>query len=149
MEDTNVCLATIQQKFGTNVAKIVDLVSDDKSLLPSERKVYQIESAHTKNIQASRVKLADKYDNCLDLIENTPKGWTLERIQGYFLWSREVVNELVIDEKKQDLVCNYFQEALDKIFKSEFHFQGQKVPCIPKGDRHVLLQDYYDSLDKK
>ncbi len=145
VEDTKVPLAEIEKKFGQFVAKLVNEVTDDKSLPASERKKLQIVNAPKKSIGASHIKLADKLDNCVDLLKNPPEGWSLERIQAYFLWSRQVIRAIIAN----DYVTIFLKNKLEEVFASNFIFQGQTVPCIPQGDEEKLLAEYYTSLDKK
>lgn len=143
VEDCNKSNAEISALFGKIVAQYVDEVTDDKKLLPSERKKLQIINAPKKSIGASHVKLADKYDNCLDLMENIPEGWTVERVQAYFLWSRTVVRAITTETS----TALYLKKKLETVFASSFFINGELFPCIPKGDEDTLLNAYYASLD--
>lgn len=142
VEDCGVKLELIAEKFGDVVAEYVQEVTDDKSLPPSERKKLQIINAPKKSIGATHIKLADKLDNCWDLLENSPKGWTTERVQAYFLWSRAVVRQLPIG----DTVASNLKAKLESIFNSDF---STKHNCIPQGDETTILNAYYNSLDTK
>ena len=135
----------VQQEFGQEIANYVEEVTDDKSLSPSERKKLQIINAPTKSIGAAHIKLADKYDNCLDLTQNPPVGWSIERIQGYFLWSRTVVRAVAVNTE----VATELKSKLEIIFAGCFYVNGEKFNCIPDGDEQTLLQRYYASLDAK
>ena len=77
------------------------------------------------------------------MVENTPKGWTIERVQAYFLWSRAVVRAIRIDT----IVASELKRKLESIFSSDFIIEGQRLPCIPPGSEEILLQNYYKSLD--
>lgn len=144
IEDCKKTSAEISKEFGSVVSKYVDEVTDDKTLPASERKKLQIVNAPKKSVGASHVKLADKYDNCLDLKDNIPPGWTLERTQAYFLWSREVVRAI----RTEDTVSLYLKSKLDAIWSAEFIMNGKRYPCIPQCDEHAFLDAYYKSLDE-
>ncbi|XP_078480748.1 LOW QUALITY PROTEIN: guanosine-3',5'-bis(diphosphate) 3'-pyrophosphohydrolase MESH1-like [Lampetra planeri] len=94
VEDTDTTPAELEAKFGAIVARIVQEVTDDKSLPKQERKRLQVEHASHCSHQAKLVKLADKLYNLRDLNRCTPVGWTAERVQEYFVWSSEVVKGL-------------------------------------------------------
>ncbi|XP_054466402.1 guanosine-3',5'-bis(diphosphate) 3'-pyrophosphohydrolase MESH1 [Anoplopoma fimbria] len=94
VEDTDTSLEELEAKFGPVVARIVQEVTDDKSLNKQERKRQQVEHAPHCSRQAKLVKLADKLYNLRDLNRSTPAGWTAERVQEYFVWAREVVRGL-------------------------------------------------------
>ncbi|XP_075934738.1 guanosine-3',5'-bis(diphosphate) 3'-pyrophosphohydrolase MESH1 [Anarhichas minor] len=108
VEDTDTSLAELEATFGTIVARIVEEVTDDKSLPKHERKRQQVEHAAHCSCQAKLVKLADKLYNLRDLNRSTPAGWTAERVQEYFVWAREVVRGLrgtnsVLEQKLEEL----------------------------------------------
>ena len=66
-------------------------VTDDKLLPGPERKRLQIVNAPHKSFRAKLVKLADKLYNLRDLERGTPRGWTKQRAQEYFVWASQVV----------------------------------------------------------
>ncbi|XP_060910670.1 guanosine-3',5'-bis(diphosphate) 3'-pyrophosphohydrolase MESH1 [Labrus mixtus] len=110
VEDTDTSPAELEAKFGPIVARIVQEVTDDKSLPKHERKRQQVEHAAHCSCQAKLVKLADKLYNLRDLNRCTPVGWTAERVQEYFMWSSEVVKGL----KGTNLAL---EEKLEQLFK--------------------------------
>ncbi|KAM7015378.1 guanosine-3',5'-bis(diphosphate) 3'-pyrophosphohydrolase MESH1 [Tautogolabrus adspersus] len=110
VEDTDTSPAELEAKFGPIVARIVQEVTDDKSLPKHERKRQQVEHAAHCSRQAKLVKLADKLYNLRDLNRCTPVGWTGERVQEYFMWSSEVVKGL----KGTNLAL---EEKLEQLFK--------------------------------
>ncbi|XP_053171282.1 guanosine-3',5'-bis(diphosphate) 3'-pyrophosphohydrolase MESH1 [Scomber japonicus] len=108
VEDTDTTPAELEAKFGPVVARIVQEVTDDKSLPKLERKRQQVEHAAHSSRQAKLVKLADKLYNLRDLNRCTPVGWTSERVQEYFVWASEVVKGLkgtnsALEEKLEEL----------------------------------------------
>ena len=74
VEDTDTSLAELEAKFGPVVARIVQEVTDDKSLPKQERKRQQVEHAPHCSHQAKLVKLADKLYNLRDLNRCMPVG---------------------------------------------------------------------------
>ncbi|XP_010785226.1 guanosine-3',5'-bis(diphosphate) 3'-pyrophosphohydrolase MESH1 [Notothenia coriiceps] len=108
VEDTDTSFAELEAKFGPIVARIVQEVTDDKSLSKQERKRQQVEHAAHCSRQAKVVKLADKLYNLRDLNRCTPSGWTAERVQEYFVWASEVVKGLrgtnyALEERLEEL----------------------------------------------
>lgn len=94
VEDTKTTFLEIEEHFGLEIRRIVEEVTDDKTLPRMERKKKQIEHAPHCSHKAKLVKLADKLYNLRDLNRSTPKGWSSQRVQEYFQWSSEVVNGL-------------------------------------------------------
>uniref|UniRef100_A0A3Q2QXU9 Guanosine-3',5'-bis(diphosphate) 3'-pyrophosphohydrolase MESH1 n=1 Tax=Fundulus heteroclitus TaxID=8078 RepID=A0A3Q2QXU9_FUNHE len=108
VEDTDTTPEELEAKFGPNVARIVQEVTDDKGLPKQERKRLQVEHAPHCSRQAKLVKLADKLYNLRDLNTSTPVGWSAERVQEYFVWAAEVVKGLkgtnsVLEKKLEEL----------------------------------------------
>lgn len=112
VEDTETTFDEIEDAFGTDIRKIVEEVTDDKSLPKAERKRLQIEHALTSSREAKLVKLADKLYNLRDLQRCLPEGWTEERRQQYFIWARNVVKNLRGSNAA-------LEKELDNIFKKE------------------------------
>uniref|UniRef100_A0A8C7WWK7 HD domain containing 3 n=1 Tax=Oryzias sinensis TaxID=183150 RepID=A0A8C7WWK7_9TELE len=88
VEDTDTTPTELEAKFGPVVARIVQEVTDDKSLPKRERKRAQVEHAAQCSRQAKLVKLADKLYNLRDLNRCTPVGQSgfsshLERMNGF------------------------------------------------------------------
>jgi len=94
IEDTKTTADEIETEFGAEIARIVQELTDDKSLPPATRKRLQVEHAPSLSAGAKLVKLADKTCNLRDLAEHPPTEWPLERRQGYYDWAKEVVQGL-------------------------------------------------------
>ncbi|NXE69942.1 MESH1 pyrophosphohydrolase, partial [Calcarius ornatus] len=92
--DTDTTFSEIEERFGAEVRRVVEEVTDDKSLPKMERKRLQIERAPACSRRAKLVKLADKLHNLRDLNRCTPQGWSEERVQEYFRWAARVVSGL-------------------------------------------------------
>lgn len=84
VEDTETTFEEIEKHFGQKTRKIVEEVTDDKSLPKQERKRLQIVHAPKSSREAKLVKLADKLYNLRDLEKETPVGWSSERVDEYF-----------------------------------------------------------------
>ncbi|NXX31194.1 MESH1 pyrophosphohydrolase, partial [Nicator chloris] len=91
VEDTDTTFSEIEEWFGADVRRVVEEVTDDKTLPKMERKRLQIEHAPACSRRAKLVKLADKLYNLRDLNRCTPQGWSAERVQEYFRWAARVV----------------------------------------------------------
>ncbi|NWI40993.1 MESH1 pyrophosphohydrolase, partial [Picathartes gymnocephalus] len=94
VEDTDTTFSEIEEWFGVEVRRVVEEVTDDKTLPKMERKRLQIERAPLCSRRAKLVKLADKLHNLRDLNRCTPQGWSAERVQEYFRWAARVVSGL-------------------------------------------------------
>ena len=106
VEDTKTSLEQIRELFGEKVANIVAECTDNKKLDKVSRKKIQLEHARHISRGAKCVKLADKYSNCVGLLDNPPKHWSKEEIYGYAVWSFAIFQHLKgqvpsLDEKMQ------------------------------------------------
>ncbi|KAM6181035.1 LOW QUALITY PROTEIN: guanosine-3',5'-bis(diphosphate) 3'-pyrophosphohydrolase MESH1 [Erethizon dorsatum] len=110
VEDTDTTLDEVELHFGTQVRRLVEEVTDDKTLPKLERKRQQVEQAPHSSPGAKLVKLADKLYNLRDLNRCTPAGWSEHRVQEYFEWAAQVVKGL--QGTNQQL-----EEALKQLFK--------------------------------
>lgn len=94
IEDTETTIDEIAAAFGPEVAGVVAEVTDDKSLVKTERKRLQVEHAPHASPAAKLVKLADKICNLRDMLAAPPAGWSAERKRDYFDWAAAVVGGL-------------------------------------------------------
>lgn len=90
------------------------------------RKRAQVEHVPHISDRAKIVKLCDKLYNLRDLIANPIPGYTLQRIQGYCVWSRMVL------AGARGLNAALEKALDDEIFDAHFEFEGQQYPCCPK-----------------
>ncbi|XP_064373850.1 guanosine-3',5'-bis(diphosphate) 3'-pyrophosphohydrolase MESH1 isoform X1 [Dromaius novaehollandiae] len=72
VEDTDTTFSEIEERFGEEVRRVVEEVTDDKTLPKAERKRLQIEHAPGCSRRAKLVKLADKLHNLRDISRCTP-----------------------------------------------------------------------------
>jgi len=94
VEDTQTSLAEIKNKFGDQVASLVNEMTDDRSLAVEARKRLQVINAPNKSTGAAQIKLADKLYNLNDLLTNPPSDWTQARTDRYYEWAQSVVDRL-------------------------------------------------------
>jgi GTP diphosphokinase / guanosine-3',5'-bis(diphosphate) 3'-diphosphatase len=94
IEDQEVPRSVIAETFGEDVARLVEEVTDDKSLEKQERKRRQIEDAPKKSHRAKVLKLADKTSNLRAIAASPPPGWSVKRRLDYVKWARDVVRGL-------------------------------------------------------
>jgi len=90
IEDTNTNKEELELIFGKEVCKIVCECTDDKNLKKHERKQYQIDSAAAASLQAKKLKIADKICNMMDIKDDPPKNWSLDRKIDYLDWCEKV-----------------------------------------------------------
>nr|KAF6278841.1 HD domain containing 3 [Myotis myotis] len=110
VEDTDTTLDELELHFGAQVRRLVEEVTDDKTLPKLERKRLQVEHAPHSSPGAKLVKLADKLYNLRDLNRCTPEGWSEHRVQEYFEWAAQVVKGLQGTSRP-------LEEALQQLFK--------------------------------
>jgi (p)ppGpp synthase/HD superfamily hydrolase len=94
IEDQEVPCAVIAKAFGENVAKLVEEVTDDKTLEKQERKRLQIEHARERSVRAKLLKLADKTSNLRAIAASPPPDWSVKRRLEYVDWARRVSDGL-------------------------------------------------------
>lgn len=143
IEDTDTTESELVRVFGQPIASLVMELTDDKNLPAVERKRLQITNAAHKSSSASMIKMADKLSNCRDLCDCPPESWSLKRVQGYFVWSYSVINNLRCKEWNTKLYG-----IVDTFFKGTFHFDGKEYPILPKGDLSVELENYLELIAK-
>ncbi len=89
VEDTDTTFAELARHFGQSIADLVQELTDDKSLVKSERKRLQIEHAAAATPRAKQVKIADKICNVRDVAACAPPHWPMQRRVEYLRWSRQ------------------------------------------------------------
>lgn len=92
VEDTDTSLDELEARFGLEVRRVVEEVTDDKSLPRRERKRLQVARAPQRSNRAKQLKVADKSSNLLDIARRPPESWTLARKLEYFDWAERVVD---------------------------------------------------------
>ena len=114
IEDTDTTPEELETLFGSRVLKLVEEMSDDKSLPKQRRKELQVEHAPEVPEEVVPVKLADKIANCEDLLVSAPREWDLARICDYLDWADAVVERL---PRSNDLLYRFAKEIICKGFE--------------------------------
>jgi guanosine-3',5'-bis(diphosphate) 3'-pyrophosphohydrolase len=94
IEDTDTSPDELERQFGAEVRRVVEEVTDDKTLPKAERKRLQVEHAAHISHPARLVKLADKISNVRSVTLTPPSKWPLSRRQEYLDWTEQVVGGL-------------------------------------------------------
>lgn len=91
IEDTQTTGEELEARFGAEVRRLVEEVTDDKGLPKAERKRLQIEHAPHLSPKAKLIKIADKISNVRDVTHSPPTHWPHERRCEYLDWAEKVV----------------------------------------------------------
>jgi guanosine-3',5'-bis(diphosphate) 3'-pyrophosphohydrolase len=91
IEDTKTTGDELEQEFGPVVRRIVEEVTEDKTLPKKERKARQVSMAPRISVEAKLVKIADKTANTRDMVWHPPESWDQERREAYLRWTAEVI----------------------------------------------------------
>jgi len=134
IEDTKTTKDEIREKFGENIANIVEECSDNKSLEKVVRKKLQITHASQISTSAKLIKLADKYSNLEDLLSTPPVKWSIYEIYGYAIWCYAVYNNL-------KGVNKFLEDELLNIF-DKFGVAHMDINSI---EYKTLLENYYEN----
>lgn len=141
VEDTETPIGEIEAKFGPLVAALVAEVTDDKTKSQVERKRAQVEHITTISAAAAAIKLSDAIDNLMDLTASTPRGWSVQKVQGYMVWKATIADKIVGMHPHLDSV-------LSVIFAGKVTVDGVDYPAIPQEpDRATQLEAYYALLE--
>lgn len=131
VEDTETTLEELEDRFGLEVRRVVEEVTDDKSLPKRERKRLQVEYAPQRSNRAKQLKLADKSGNLLDIAHRPPEDWTRERKQEYFAWAEEVAEGCRGVNRALEA---YFDEALAAARRSAAEGHGPDGASVTETD---------------
>ena len=105
VEDTETTPVELEENFGRAVRKIVEEVTDDKSLPKQKRKALQVEHAPHASDAARQLKIADKICNIRDIADCPPAEWSQARKAEYLSWAADVVSG-----------CRGVNAALDAVY---------------------------------
>lgn len=111
LEDTDTSPEELKAEFGEKVCRLVEEVSDDKSLPKELRKKLQIQHAATLSPGAVLIKLGDKISNVVDVTKTPPNDWGPERRKDYLDWAEAVINNC---PKVNSALEQHFDEVLKK-----------------------------------
>ncbi len=142
LENTDTTEDELNEIFGEEITKIVVGCTNDKSLPIARRKQLQIEHAAKVDVAVCFVKTAVTIHSMRDLLNVLPKGWSLEHIQGYFVWGKALLSAIPVKDAR-------LVKAENEIYKQTITFEGKKYPVLPDCDHKEFLKKYYDLLSKK
>ena len=91
VEDSDTTASELSRYFGEPVSRLVQEVTDDKSLPKAKRKELQIEHAPNLSAGAVLIKLGDKIHNVSEIANDPPPHWPLERRVEYVSWAESVI----------------------------------------------------------
>ena len=91
LEDTDTTSDELAERFGERVRRLVEEVSDDRTLSRERRRAIQVEKAPELSHEAKLIKLADKICNVADVAHAPPVGWSRGRRLEYIEWTALVV----------------------------------------------------------
>ena len=111
LEDTETTPEELIDNFGERVCRLVQEVTDDKSLPKLERKQKQIDHAAELSEGAALIKLGDKISNVTDITNTPPISWDSKRCLEYFDWAEKVINNC---PKVNQALENHFAEVVRK-----------------------------------
>ena len=109
IEDTDTTAEELEIHFGPRVRRLVEAVTDDKSLPKPVRKQRQIDHAATLDPAAALIKVSDKIANLKDLMQSPPQGWSADRQRQYIDWAVAVVDQC--PTVHQALVDHFYETA--------------------------------------
>jgi len=101
VEDTEVTVEELEQRFGREVAEIVSELTDDMNLPYEERKRQQVAQAPKLSLKARKIRLADKASNLRDIF-SYPIDWSLEKKAAYLHNSEQVAERIKGDNPQLD-----------------------------------------------
>lgn len=93
LEDTDTTAEELEAVFGVRIRKLVEEVTDDKTLPKNARKQRQIDHAEHLSPDAVLIKLGDKITNVADVTHSPPSNWNLQRRKEYLDWAEAVVKK--------------------------------------------------------
>ena len=111
LEDTDTTPEELEAAFGKRVRRLVEEVSDDKSLPKEIRKQLQIQHAPELSPDAALIKLGDKISNIIDVTHTPPPHWTLARRHNYLNWAETVIQKC---PKVNSALEQYFAGVLEE-----------------------------------
>ena len=91
IEDTQTTGEELEVRFGIDIRRLVEEVSDNQRLPKAERKRLQIEHAPYLSPKAKLIKIADKISNVRDVTHSPPTHWPHQRRCEYLDWAEKVV----------------------------------------------------------
>lgn len=93
VEDSEVSVEALAERFGFKVASIVEELTDDMELPYAQRKALQIERATQLSSAARKIRIADKASNIYDIF-SYPLDWTPQKKMAYLENAIAVVEQI-------------------------------------------------------
>jgi len=94
LEDTKTTTQEIEDKFGPEVLRLVQEVTDDKALPREVRRNQQIKTVDKRSPGAKLIRLADKVSNITDLLRAPPSNWDEKTKIDYLDWTEQVIRRI-------------------------------------------------------
>lgn len=117
LEDTPTTAEELEARFGPEVRRVVEEVSDDRRLPQAERKRLQVVHAPHLSERARLVKIADKISNVRAVIESPPAGWSPRRQREYLDWTAAVIAG-----------CRGYSAPLDRLYDESLEEAYRALP---------------------
>lgn len=92
VEDTETTIEELERTFSGVIASAVEELTHDKRLTRDARREVQVVGAAQMTVLASRVRIADKVSNVLDLLQRPPERWSQQERQDYLDFAVRVVH---------------------------------------------------------
>jgi guanosine-3',5'-bis(diphosphate) 3'-pyrophosphohydrolase len=116
IEDTDTTADELSHNFGEHISRLVQEVTDDKSLPKEKRKELQIKHAPGLSHEATLIKLSDKIHNTGEIANDPPPDWPLERRLEYISWAESVIGNCPrVNRKLEQKFSSVIEEARSKI----------------------------------
>lgn len=122
VEDTKYTLEDIKEQFGTQIANIVDEVSENKSLPWKERKIEAINKIKTASMDGKLVECADKISNLESL-------YNLYQEEGKEVWKSfnkpkeeqkwyytNMFQAVLMNTTEENMLFDRYKRILNKVF---------------------------------
>lgn len=130
VEDTNITLEELEEKFGKTVASYVDLLSEDKSKSWGERKEFAINHLKKLPLEVKFIKLADKI-NSLEMMQSEiiSSGIDWDKFNKGYLHQKWFYNRIFYEMEKNEIISSsdlfgYGIQLLRDVFDSKFGSQA-------------------------
>ena len=115
LEDTDTTPREIEEKFGAEVLRLVQEVTDDKSLPREVRRNLQVKTVSERSAGAKLIRLADKISNVTDLTKTPPPGWDEKTRIDYLDWTEQVIRRIKgVDSCLEELYDERLKSARGK-----------------------------------
>ena len=122
VEDTKYTLEDIKEQFGTQIANIVDEVSENKSLPWKERKIETINKIKTASMDGKLVECADKISNLESLYnlyqeegEEVWKSFNKPKEEQKWYYTN-MFQAILMNTTEENMLFDRYKRILNKVF---------------------------------